>query len=255
MEELCERPYVVCHMVSSLDGRIDGEFFRREEMVPILEASNNIRERLNCDAVLYGAVTMAESYAEGYVDQLPKASERYPRTDYIASSEVESFYVSIDIEGRIQWSGKYIEKRGRKKSHVIEVLTENVSDDYISYLRTFDISYIFAGEEKLDCRLLLEKLKDKFHIQRVMLSGGGVVNWTFLQAGVIDELSLVLCPLTDGSRVTAALFDRSSYLPQGTPIAFTLENIQTLPGNGIWLVNKPVNVSVERGGTNYESED
>ena len=67
MEELCERPYVVCHMVSSLDGRIDGEYFRRKEMVPILEASNNIRERLDCDAVLYGAVTMAESYAEGYV--------------------------------------------------------------------------------------------------------------------------------------------------------------------------------------------
>ena len=77
-----------------------------------------------------------------------------------------------------------------------------------------------------------------------MLIGGGTVNWTFLQAELIDELSLVLCPFTDGCPDTAAVFDRSTYLPHGIPVAFTLKNVQTLPGDGLWLVYRPKNMHV-----------
>lgn len=242
MDEVLERPFVVCHMVSALDGRIDGEYFKAQEITPILAASNHIREQLNCEALLYGATTMATIYAKGYVDSLSDTGEVYPRTDYIAPSEVNSYYVVIDTEGRICWDSKYIEKRGRPKSHVIEVLTEDISDSYISYLRSLDISYVFAGDHSLDCGILMQKLAEKFGIRRIMLCGGGTVNWTFLQAGLIDELSLVLCPLTDGGPDAATVFDRSSYLPQGIPEAFTLKNVQTLPGDGLWLVYRPKNI-------------
>lgn len=250
MKKPFERPFVVCHMVSALDGRIDGEYFETQEMKPVLEASNQIREQLNCDTLLYGATTMAETYAAGYIDTLPDSSEIYPRTDYIAPSEVRSYYVAIDTEGRIRWENKYIEKRGRPKSHVIEVLTEDVPDSYLAYLRSLDISYIFAGEHMLNCELVLQKLAENFEIRRIMLCGGGIVNWTFLQAGLIDELSLVLCPLTDGGKGAAAVFDRSSYLPQGNPAAFILKNVQTLPGDGLWLVYRPKNIresEIEKG--------
>lgn len=243
MGEYSERPYVVCHMVSALDGKIDGDYFNMPEIKQIREASNRIREQLECDAVLYGAITMAEAYANGFIEGLPKSATHYPRTDYIAESDVDSFYIVIDIEGRLCWENKYIEKRGRKKSHIIQILTENVSDSYIAYLRTLDISYIFAGKDALDCRLLMTKLKEKAGIKRVMISGGGIVNWTFLQSGLIDELSLVICPLTDGSRTVATVFDQSPYLPKSVPIAFALENIQTLPGDGLWLKYRPKNVN------------
>ena len=238
MEEKKKRPFVVCHMVSALDGRIDGDYFGMRELRPILDASNQIRGQLNCDALLYGATTMAETYAAGYIDLdlLSDTGEIYPRTDSIAPSEVRSYYVVIDTEGRIRWESKYIEKRGRPKSHVIEVLTEDVSDSYLSYLRSLDISYVFAGNHSLDCGILMQKLAEKFGISRIMLCGGGTVNWTFLQAGLIDELSLVLCPFTDGGPDTAAVFDRSTYLPHGIQVAFTFKNFQTLPGYGLWLV-------------------
>ena len=242
MGETLKRPFVVCHMVSALDGRIDGAYFKTQEIKPVLEASNQTRGQLNCDALLYGATTMAETYAAGYIDSLPDIGEIYPRTDYVAPSEVRSYYVVIDTEGRIRWESKYIEKRGRPKSHVIEVLTEDVSDSYLSYLRSLDISYVFAGNHSLDCGILMQKLAEKFGIRRIMLCGSGTVNWTFLQAGLIDELSLVLCPLTDGGPDAATVFDRSSYLPQGIPVAFTLKNVQTLPGDGLWLVYRPKNI-------------
>ena len=57
----------------------------------------------------------------------------------------------------------------------------------------------------------MEKLKLKFGGNRLMCCEGGVVNRTLLQAGVVDELSLILAPAADGQTETATLFDRSAY--------------------------------------------
>lgn len=113
-------------------------------------------------------------------------------------------------------------------------MTEQVSDDYLAYLHSFDISYIFAGKEELDCTLALKKLKDLFHIDRLMVAGGGLMNASLLQEGLIDELSLVLSPLIDGGRA-ASIFDRAAFLPERGAAAFTLQNVERLEGNGLWL--------------------
>ena len=240
--ELTCRSYIVCHMISALDGRIDGQFFNTEKMSLIREASEQIRTQLNCEAVICGATTTAEFYAEGFIKEQLNNDEKYvQRTDYVASYDDSRFYVSIDPCGCIQWKENYVEKGGCPRSHVIEVLTEDVSDYYIAYLRSLNISYIFAGENSLDCSLLLKKLKQKFKIQRVMLSGGGVTNWAFLKAGMIDEISLVLCPVAEGNRNSALLFEQSQYMSQDTPETFALANVQTLPGDALWLIYHPEN--------------
>lgn len=240
-KESLDRPFVVCHMISGLDGRIDGRIFDTAEMLPVREASDQIRKQLACDAVLCGASTTAEAYEKNEMDCPAETEVSYPRTDYIASSEAQNFYVSIDTEGRLRWPGKYIENRVQPKAHIIEVLTEDVADSYLDYLHRLDISYVFAGKKELNGTLLLKKLKQKFGIQRVMVSGGGITNWSFLKEGVIDELSLVLCPLAEGNREAAALFDQSSYMQEGSPEAFSLANVQTLPGDGLWLIYQPKN--------------
>lgn len=117
---------------------------------------------------------------------------------------------------------------------MIEVLTEQVSDAYLAYLRGFDISYMFAGEKELDCTLTLQKLKRLFHIDRLMAAGGGLMNASLLQEGLIDELSLVLSPLVDGGRA-ASIFDRAAFLPERGAAAFALQNVERLEGSGLWL--------------------
>ena len=42
-----ERPYVICHMISSLDGKIDGDYFDMPEILEVRNASNKIREQVN----------------------------------------------------------------------------------------------------------------------------------------------------------------------------------------------------------------
>ena len=38
-----ERPFAVCHMLTSLDGKIDGAFFSTPETAPALKAYGELR--------------------------------------------------------------------------------------------------------------------------------------------------------------------------------------------------------------------
>lgn len=47
-----------------------------------------------------------------------------------------------------------------------------------------------------------------------MLSGGGFINWSFLQEELIDELSIVMASVTDGETNTVTLKRQTIYHPK-----------------------------------------
>ena len=67
------RPKVICHILSSLDGRIDGDFFTLPETMALGRKYGQIRKDYNPDAILNGAITCAEIFADGYIDLLPSS--------------------------------------------------------------------------------------------------------------------------------------------------------------------------------------
>lgn len=48
-----------------------------------------------------------------------------------------------------------------------------------------EVSYLLAGEKRLNCTLLLEKLRRLFDINKLMLAGGGIVNGLFLAENLV----------------------------------------------------------------------
>lgn len=64
---------------------------------------------------------------------------------------------------------------------------------------------------------------------------------TFLSAGMIDELSLLLAPVTDGSQGKAALFSTMDDSDMGAPVEFTLKEVRQTEG-GLYLRYQPENV-------------
>ena len=167
------------------------------------------------------------------MDNLPTSSERWPRTDWKAR-QADRYAVVIDGTGSVRWESGSVERRG-EKLHVIVVLQENASDAYISHLRKAGVSYIFAGKDSLDLPLAARKLKELFGIQSMLLSGGGVVDWSFLQAGLIDEISLVVPPVIDGGVRLPSAFDDSPLAVCHTPVALHLTDVQRLEGDALWL--------------------
>lgn len=230
-----KKPFVVCHIFCALDGKIDGPFMAVPEAAPALKEYGRLREDYGCDAVLYGTTTMAGGFSDGLAPELPPAEKNWPAEDYVSDSDVKNCVAAVDPKGILGWNSKYMEKKGRPKAQVIEVLTEQVSPAYLDYLRKRDISYIFAGKEMLDCALALEKLSGLFGVERLMIAGGGTVNWSFQQEGLIDELSLVVAPVADGSRQAVSVFEKADFLPDRGAAAFTLAEVKRLEGDGLWL--------------------
>lgn len=228
-----EKPFVVCHMLTSLDGKIDGAFFAAPETRPALAEYGNLRGFYNCNATLYGTTTMLGGYAAGKVGNLPKTETALPKEDYTAPSEVNHYIVSLDPKGILAFDSPYSVRKGRAKAHIIEVLTNEVSADYLSYLREIGVSYIFAGDTSFDCSLLLHKLKMLFGIDRLMVAGGGITNWSFAETGLIDELSIVVAPVADGGTDTASVFENMNG-GAGT-VAFILQEAKPLGGNVLWM--------------------
>lgn len=144
------------------------------------------------------------------------------------------YYVSIDLSGRLGWKSHELTYEGTT-AEVVEVLSVNVSNDYKAFLRKLGISYVIAGEDKLDCQLLLGKLKELFGIEVLMLGGGGVLNWSFIQAGCCDELSVIIAPAADGSRETQTLFMTKEGLTTDIPKGFKLIEAKALESGSVWL--------------------
>lgn len=119
---------------------------------------------------------------------------------------------------------------------MIEVVTGSTPVSWLAYLREHGVSYILAGEKSLDCRIAAEKLYQLFGIRRVLICGGGVVNWSFLQQGMVDELSLLISPSADGENDTPSVFETSSYLQSSAPVEFNLEDVQRIRKSGLRLV-------------------
>ena len=99
------------------------------------------------------------------------------------------------------------------------------------------VSYIFAGTRELDLGLALEILNRELGIERLLLEGGGGSNGAFLRAGLIDEISLAICPAVDGAKGAPSIFD-SSDRDAGVPApvtSMTLASSEVLEGGAVWL--------------------
>lgn len=230
-----ERPKMIIHILSALDGKITGPFMEMPSVRTVSGEYGRIRSEYHGDAWLYGIVTTKEftGYRRPVLDE---AAGPVPEGDFVAEEHAELYYVSVDALGEIGWESGCFQKPGRPDAHVIEILTGQASASYRDYLRRHGVSYILAGEDSLDCKIACEKLYKLFGIKTVLICGGGTVNWTFLQQGMADEISLVLAPAADGNPDAVTVFEQSPMLPKSIPAEFQLKGVEQLDGDGVRLI-------------------
>ncbi|HEX8350494.1 MAG TPA: dihydrofolate reductase family protein, partial [Hymenobacter sp.] len=150
------------------------------------------------------------------------------RTDFVAEHAAESFVVAVDAHGKLGWQSAYIDTE-----HIIAVLTEQVSDEYLGYLRQKGISYLFGGVQELDFALVLNKLGRLFPIRTILLEGGGHLNGSLLKAGLVDELSLLHYPVVDGAPTSPTIFEQGSSPGPARP--FALQSVEQRLDGILWL--------------------
>jgi 2,5-diamino-6-(ribosylamino)-4(3H)-pyrimidinone 5'-phosphate reductase len=220
-----KRPYVICHMVPSVDGRIVTKNWKLPS--GLLAEYERTAGTFDAQAWIIGRISM-EPYAGKARVPVRKTPHPIPRTDFIARRDAEGYAIALDPSGKLTWKSASIDEE-----HVITVLTEAVSDDYLAFLQAKGVSYLFGGKTELDLERVLEKLRAAFGIKRLLLEGGGKINGSFLAEDLIDELSVLVAPIADGSMGTPALFDAKE--GKGPARHLKLVSVEKRKGDLVWL--------------------
>lgn len=226
MSDQADRPHVIVHMATSIDGRVQTARWGAVAGDLGYEA---VHATLGGSAWMCGRLTM-RGYTRGSpADDTDGTS--VPRTDHLAKPDATSFAIALDFSGRLHWGWR----NDIDGDHVVVVVGEAVPDEHLNGLRESGVSYLFGGRDRLDLPLALGKMKRLLGVERLLVEGGGGINGAFLKAGCIDEVSLLLAPAVDGGRGVPALFDydvTEGDEPTGKSLALKLLACEPQP-NGV----------------------
>ena len=219
------RPRVICHMLSSIDGRIDGSSLRAVMVDGDYEATG---ATLNGDAWICGRTTMQQHFAEDRPFVPKSNTPAGPQTTFVAR-RAKSYAVSVDTLGKLNWSGGDLDG-----DHLICVVSERAPRDYLAMLREKGISYVVAGQSSVDLANAVTQLGEHFGIRTLLLEGGGHINVAFLDAGLVDEVSLLIVPGIDGRHEIPTIFDGADPSRKAA-VPLTLKSVERRERDTLWL--------------------
>ncbi|HET9887899.1 MAG TPA: RibD family protein [bacterium] len=221
------KPYVTCHMGTTVDGKIRTNNWPKNS--PIQGLYEECHKSLDANAWIVGRTTM-ESFSSSKTKTLGKSDPSIKKDDFVGDNSASSFGIVLDPSGKCRWDSNAV-----MGDHIIEILTKKVSTAYLKHLREKKVSYIFAGESQVNLATALKKLRQLFGIERLLLEGGGIINGSFLKAGLIDELSQLIFPLADGSMGTSTLFDVEQGYTRRKAAQLRLKSVQELRDGVLWV--------------------
>jgi riboflavin biosynthesis pyrimidine reductase len=188
------RPYVICLMESSIDGRLHPSRWTRSPDGTPKEWSaiySSTHEGLNVDAWIVGRVTMAEM-AKGK-PHAPDSALRQQRPHHFAAGHDKPYAIALDPNGKLHFA-----KSDVGGDHVVVLLGRDVPDSHLAELAGDGISYLVSDGPEIDLAIALETLHGHLAIERLALEGGGGINGSFLAARLVDELIVIIGPAVDG---------------------------------------------------------
>ena len=219
------KPYVICHMVSSVDGKIDGTSLSSVMSDGEYEA---IGAKLKGDAWICGRTTMQQHFAEKKPFVSTSRKPAGPRPVFVARP-AKSYAICVDTVGKLRWKSGDLDG-----DHLICVVSEQAPEDYLDLLRAKGVSYVVAGKSSVDLRKAVNQLGKHFRIRTLLLEGGGHINGAFLQAGLVDELSLLVVPGIDGRHDIPAVFDGLTQSKKKA-VPLRLKSLERRKRDTLWL--------------------
>ncbi|KQT84137.1 riboflavin deaminase [Aurantimonas sp. Leaf443] len=210
-------------MTSSLDGGLHPSRYTKSPKGVVKDwsaAYEGIHDAIAADAWLVGRVTMAEM-AKG-APHPPAGHGAVERPVHVARRDAKTYAVAVDRSGKLHFA-----KGDIGGDPVVVLLGGGVEDRHLAELAGDGVSYIVAEGPEIDLGTALAVLRREFGIGHLLLEGGGGVNGSFLAAGLVDELSLVLAPALVGrvGEETIAVFGTEGL--QGK-VELTLLGVETL---------------------------
>ena len=220
------KPYIICYMMTSVDGRIDcdmvGQLAGVEDYYPLLD-------ELGLQSAISGKTTARLELAEKG-EFTSKSST--PVNEETASKKTDStngYTIVVDTKGSLLWKhdSEY------DKPHIL-ITSKQVSQEYLNYLDEQNISYIVTGDSQIDLAAACKVLKETFGIERLGIVGGPAINTAFLDAGLLDEVIVLIGAGIDGRASFPPVFNREDD-SQTTPTPLKLVEAKTYDSGAVFI--------------------
>ena len=196
------KPYIVCHMMTSVDGRIDCAM---TEHLPGVQEYYDTLDALDAPTRTSGRVTAElEMALPGKFEA--KTAEALGKEAFSKAADAEGYEIVVDTHGTLLWGESAEDERP-----LLILTSEQVSKEYLAYLNGKHISWIACGKEHVDLKRACE----------------------ILAAGLLDEVSILIGTGIDGRGGMQSVFDGLPMERGVTPLKLT--SVQQYGSGAVWL--------------------
>ena len=210
--------------MSSIDGRIDCAM--TSQIAGVDEYYKTLND-LETPARLSGRITAElEMALPGKFS--PKKNETIGKETFSKKKDSKELDIVVDTKGILLWDddSKY------EKHHLI-ITSEKVTKEYLDFLDSKKISWIACGKEKIDLAKSMEILSKEFKVKRLAVVGGPLINSSFLDAGLLDEISILIGLGIDGRKGMPGVFD--GFAMDHPETKLKLKEIKTYDDGAVWI--------------------
>ncbi|UCD36889.1 MAG: RibD family protein [Fidelibacterota bacterium] len=214
-------PRVILHNAVSADGRIDW-------FTPDVGLFYKLASHWNEDATLAGSDTIynpEESTAEEGDEPLDPP--------VVKADDSRPLLVVPDSRGRVRNWGQ-LRQAGYWRD-MVALCTHATPASYLDYLEQRHVTYILAGDKRVDFRTALESLNTRFGVKQVRVDSGGILNGVLLRAGLVDEVSLLIHPGLVGGSTSRSMYQAPDLSTPGGVIPLKLIHCEQIDNDIIWL--------------------
>ncbi|MHA1804615.1 MAG: 2,5-diamino-6-(ribosylamino)-4(3H)-pyrimidinone 5'-phosphate reductase [Promethearchaeota archaeon] len=189
-----KKPYVILSAAMTIDGKIASKT-GDPELSDEADWKEVHKLRTKVDAIMVGKGTILKDN--------PKLHIKY-------FSHKGYYRIVVDSHLTIPLDANVITYEPALYPTII-CTTENISSSRITLYQARGITIIQAGKGvKVDLSRALEALSD-MGIKKILLEGGGTLNWGFLEKDLIDEIRLTIAPWFVGGKHAVSLVDGEGF--------------------------------------------
>ena len=185
-ERPTDRPFVFINMAMTADGKIAtanravSSFGSKRDQEHLYEL------RATADAVMAGARTI-----DSNAIKLGPGGARFRQLRLRNQLAEFNLRVVVSGSGTIDPKAAIFQYRF---SPIVVLASARATTTKLKRLRSLADEVYVTGGGQIDFRLALRHLREKWKVKRLLCEGGGELNAALLEAGLVDELHLTICP-------------------------------------------------------------
>jgi 2,5-diamino-6-(ribosylamino)-4(3H)-pyrimidinone 5'-phosphate reductase len=218
-------PRVILHTAVSLDGRITN--FPAD-----LERYYALSAQWNPDAILFGSETILAAVRNDPSLEVPPEHEKLFTPPADAGTDPRPLLVIADSRGRVRCWDKI--RQWPYMRDLLAFCSFSTPQEYLGYLADRHVGTIIAGKDRIDMRTALENLNRQHGVKVLRVDSGGTLNSVLLQAGLVEEVSVLIHPYLAGGEPGPTMFDPSRAGIGGLQVPLRLKSMEDMGDGIIW---------------------